>query len=109
LFLPLTTRQFSLIIELDKLVCVRYRYDEQRKKRCKTVELIIEEVDWEPKPKRPSGETIVDIKVDWGEVELGRQVRGAGGKWNPGKKVWELRYDQVLALGLEDRIVEGSI
>lgn len=26
----------------DRLVCVRYRYDEQRKKRFKTVELIVE-------------------------------------------------------------------
>jgi hypothetical protein len=27
----------------NRLVCVRYRYDEQRQKRFKTVELIIEE------------------------------------------------------------------
>ena len=27
----------------DRLVCVRYRYDEQRQKRLKTVELIVEE------------------------------------------------------------------
>jgi hypothetical protein len=32
----------------DRLVCVRYRYDEQQKKRCKTVELIVEEDGWEP-------------------------------------------------------------
>jgi hypothetical protein len=29
----------------DKLVCVRYRYDPQNKKRYKTVELIEEELD----------------------------------------------------------------
>jgi hypothetical protein len=33
----------------DRLVCVRYRYDGERRKRYKTVELIIEESDWEPK------------------------------------------------------------
>jgi hypothetical protein len=27
----------------DRLVCVRYRYDESRKKRFKTVEVIVEE------------------------------------------------------------------
>ena len=30
----------------DRLVCVRYRYDTQRKKWCKTVELIIVEREW---------------------------------------------------------------
>ena len=32
----------------DRLVCVRYRYDERRQKRFKTVELIVEESDWAP-------------------------------------------------------------
>ena len=36
----------------DRLVCVRYRYDAQRKKRFKTVELIVAERDWEPPPPR---------------------------------------------------------
>lgn len=32
----------------EQLVCVRYRYDAERKKRFKTVELIVDEIDWEP-------------------------------------------------------------
>ena len=32
----------------DRLICVRYRYDAQRKKRFKTVELVVAERDWEP-------------------------------------------------------------
>ena len=32
----------------DQLVCVRYRCDAQRKKRFKTVELVIDEGDWQP-------------------------------------------------------------
>jgi len=32
----------------DRLICVRYRYDAQRKKRFKTVELLVAERDWEP-------------------------------------------------------------
>ena len=39
----------------DSLICVRYRYDEKRKKHLKTAELIIEESDWEPEEK-PAGE-----------------------------------------------------
>ena len=30
----------------EQLVCVRYRYDDQRQKRLKTVELIVEEEEW---------------------------------------------------------------
>jgi len=32
----------------NRLVCVRYRYEEQQKNRFKTVEVIVEESDWKP-------------------------------------------------------------
>jgi hypothetical protein len=35
----------------DRLLCVRYRYDKQRNKRLKTVEIIIEETEWYPEKK----------------------------------------------------------
>jgi hypothetical protein len=89
----------------DRLVCVRYRYDAQKKKRYKTIELIVEQIDWRPTPKRPRGDAIAEIKVNWGEAEIGKRVKQAGGKWNPQNKVWELRYDQVVKLGMEKRIV----
>ncbi len=41
----------------DQLVCVRYRYDETCMRRYKTVELIIDESDWEPR-KRKTKEVI---------------------------------------------------
>lgn len=89
----------------ERLIYVRYRYDEQKMKRYKTVELIVEEADWIPPSKRPAGDTIVDIKVEWGEADVARQVKNAGGIWNAQKKVWELRYDQVVKCGLANRIV----
>ncbi len=89
----------------DALLCVRYRYDAHKKKRYKTVELIVEAIDWRPQPKRPRGDALAAIKVNWGEAEIGRRVKQAGGKWNAQKKVWELRYDQVVKLKLEQRIV----
>jgi hypothetical protein len=85
----------------DKLLCVRYRYDRRTKKRYKTVELIVEEVDWEPRPKR---DEIVGVKVAFSEIDLRHQVKNAGGQWNPGRKMWELRYDRVVELGLEGRM-----
>jgi hypothetical protein len=32
----------------------------------------------------------------------------AGGTWNPKRKVWPLRYDRVVALGLNSRIATTS-
>ncbi len=90
----------------DRLVCVRYRYDTQRKKRFKTVELIIAERDWEPPASRFTADTMVGVRIGFAEVDMRERVKKAGGKWNRSHKVWELRYDQVVALKLEARIVE---
>ena len=58
----------------DRLVCVRYRQDEQRKKRFKTVELIVEEWSWTPPPPRRRKESRVFVKVAFPERELRRQM-----------------------------------
>ncbi len=87
----------------DRLVCVHYRYDAARRKRYKTVELIVEEVDWQPPPALTERDRMVYVQVKWGEAA--RRVKEAGGIWNRQKKVWELRYDRVVDLGLEGRIV----
>ena len=49
----------------ERLVCVRYRYDEKRRKRLETVELVVDEVDWEPREPELRGETIVGLRVAW--------------------------------------------
>ena len=36
----------------DRLVCVRYCYDAQQKRRFKTVELIVAEREWDPPRQR---------------------------------------------------------
>jgi hypothetical protein len=88
------------------LLCVRYRYDEARRKRLKTIELVVEESDWSP----PIASTaIVGVQVAFREAELQQQVRQAGGKWNPTRRVWELRYDRAVALGLKDRIASDDV
>jgi hypothetical protein len=90
----------------ERLVCVRYRYDEQTKKRYKTVELIVEEIEWEPQLEP---DDIVQVKVGYTEIELWQQVRRAGGKWNLEKEMWELPYQRVKLLRLEERIVRDEI
>ena len=92
----------------DRLVCVRHRYDTEQKKQWKTVELIIEERGWEPRVTPPTADQIMQVRVAGGEMDLRRQVKAAGGKWRPQPQVWELRYDQIVALGLTGRIVENQ-
>ena len=93
----------------DRLICVRYRYDEEKKKRFKTIELIVEEIDWEPRPRLIRKDTIVGILVGFEEMESQSKAKSTGGRWNRKRRVWEMRYDRMQELGLEERIVGGSI
>jgi len=90
----------------DRLICVRYRYDAQRKKRFKTVELLVAERDWQPPRPRFAHDQIVGLRVAFADVALRDRVKQAGGIWNPERRVWQLRYDRAVALGLKNRIVD---
>jgi len=92
----------------EDLVCVRYRYDPEQSITIKIIELIIERSPWRRNPDRIPGNKIMRIRIEYGEVELGRSVKAAGGKWNRKDKVWELPYKEVLALGLRERIISGE-
>jgi len=95
----------------DRLVCVRYRYDPAAARRYTTVELIEDDV---PTPEAPivdapgtvSRDTqLLGVRVEYWENELRERVKAAGGIWRPRQKLWELRYADVVALGLESRLV----
>jgi hypothetical protein len=90
----------------DRLICVRYRYDAQRKKRFKTVELLVAERDWDPPRPRFADGQIVGLRVAFADAAVRERVKQAGGTWNPERRVWQLRYDRVVALGLRSRIVD---
>jgi hypothetical protein len=89
----------------DRLICVRYRYDAQRRRRYKTVEIIVEERPWSP-PLRP--DTLVGVRLDYTEATLRRAIQAAGAVWRPKLKVWALTYAEAMRLGLRDHIV-GAI
>ncbi len=91
----------------DRLLCVRYRYDRVRRKRYKTAKVITDEAPWEPPP--PAPETIVYVRVTWGEAGLSRQIKLAGGQWQRGVKLWALQYSEVERLGLQDRLSEPPV
>jgi hypothetical protein len=50
----------------------------------------------------------VMVKVGYSEGELREAVKKAGGFWNPEKKAWVLPFSDVLALGLEHRVIDES-
>ena len=70
----------------------------------KTVELLVAERDWEPSTPPVAPDQIVGLRVAFAEVDVRERVKQAGGTWNPERRVWQLRYDSVVALGLNRRI-----
>ena len=84
----------------DRLVCVRYRYDPERRKRLKTVELIEEEHPWEP-----PAPALYLVQIGYEESELRARIKAAGARWNPEKKTWLMTAPTLRRLGLESRVV----
>ena len=87
----------------DRLLCVRCRYDEERRMRVKTVEIIVEERPWQP-PFRFRDEDLVPVTVAFEELGLREKLRKARGKWDPQGKVWLVEYGKVRGTELETRI-----
>ncbi len=93
----------------NKLVNVRYRYDDKNRKRYTTIEIIVNESTWAPRLEtthRPSD--LLGIQVAAHELEIREKVKHAGGIWRPRQKLWELSYREITVLGLENRIVETA-
>ena len=84
----------------EQRVCVRYRVDPLRQRRLNTMEMVVDEA--------PTLNSVcVGARVAWGEKELGRTVRTAGGTWDPAAKIWMMTLGQAKSMGLADRIVLG--
>ena len=92
----------------DDLLCIRYKYDAENREKIKTVELLAEKQEWRIEKRKIPHNKTVRLKVAYGEKNIGRLVRAAGGTWNREERVWELPYGEVLALDLVDRIVESK-
>ena len=91
-----------------QLLYVRYRYDEDRGIRFKTVELVVEEKPWQPSLRICDNE-IVPVTVNFPEMDLRDQLKIAGGKWDPEAKLWFVPYSQIRDTELENRILVDFI
>ncbi len=95
----------------DQLVCIRYRYNSELKKRFKTVELIIEEAPWLPEngngvvKKSSKYNRPVFLRVGIREIELRERIKSAGARWDNIEKLWVLSYRKAVEFGLESRII----
>ncbi len=102
----------------ERLVCIRYRYDMAKRKRYKTIELILAEEDWHPpKPhpdddgsRRPAPKRYVTrrlgIRIGYDEAELRQRIKTAGGLWDPSQRLWFVPEQEVRRLGLVQRVAK---
>lgn len=89
-------------------MAVRYRYDPQRRRRTKTVELVEEEVEWiQTPPLTRNASDLVLVKADFLDLELRGLLKQAGGRWDPRRKAWLVRYSVVVDLGIHSSRVES--
>lgn len=85
----------------DTLVCVRYRYDAEKRKQYKTIEIIVSESDWTPPPSRFSDSMLVSLKIGIKETAAQEQVKAVGGRWDREKKFWYVPYGCIAGTKLE--------
>lgn len=91
----------------ERLVCIRYRYDTARRKRYKTIALILAEDDWRPPephpeddgsrtpaPKRYAARRL-GIRIGFNEAELRQRIKPAGGFWDPSQRLWFVPEQEV--------------
>ena len=88
----------------SRIVCVRYRYDEKTSKRYTTVEVIEDEAS----AVVTSQSLRLGVRIDYWESELREKAKAKGAIWRPRQKLWEMRYDDVIELGLESRVVKSD-
>ena len=90
----------------ERLICVRYRYDEATKRRFKTVELVVDEIPWE-RSRRPDPSVRIRVGID--EVSVRDAVKNAGGRWLPAERLWVLKLSEVRRLRLQRRVVAEDV
>ena len=89
----------------DALICVRYRYDAAKRKRFKTIELVIEETDWLPPVPKFRDDDSVFVQIGFTEKDLRDAAKIAKGRWDPQARLWAIRYGNIKGTELEKHII----
>jgi len=89
----------------DALLCVRYRYDEIRDVRLKTVEIIVEERPGKAAPRLRDSDQVL-VEVPFTMKALRERLKSVGARWDADERVWRMRYGLIRGdKELEERIV----
>jgi hypothetical protein len=75
-------------------------------RRYKTVEIIVDEVEWLSRYEKGVADRVVKLRISYEERELREAIKCNGGFWDREMRVWRLRYSEVLRLGLGERVTE---
>ena len=89
----------------DTMVCVWFRYDAELRQRLKTVELIVEKADWIPPAPKYAADSLVPLRIEGYEKDLQAKAKAAGGRWNPEKQLWFVKYGMIVGTPLEKHIL----
>ena len=94
----------------ERLLRVRYVYDEKTARRLKTVELIVESVPWHPAKRRARrrDEDVVVVRIAYREIELRERAKRLGAIWRPTQKLWEISWLDAKRLGIADRVASDT-
>lgn len=84
----------------ERLVCVRYRYDGDRHKRFKTVELIVDRPVKATAALRPDAEPVA-VRLPYDDGATRELMKRHGGRWDPQTRLWWLGALTVRMLGFE--------
>mgnify|MGYP001616965773 FL=1 len=88
----------------DALLYVRFRYDAESRQRLKTVELVVDRAPWTPPQPRYALDELVPLRIEVSDMQARVQAKAAGGRWNPEKRLWFVRYGNVAGTPLEKHI-----
>jgi hypothetical protein len=72
------------------------------------VELIEEKKELPPVKNTRQGmtdETVVPLRIEYGEKQLGRMARAAGGRWDAAVKLWFVPFGKVKGTELEKHML----
>lgn len=82
-----------------------FRYDREKRKQFKTIEIIVSESDWSPPPPKYADGDLVALRIGYEEKLLQEQAKTLGGKWDRYQKVWLIRYGCIARTPLEKLII----
>jgi hypothetical protein len=69
-----------------------------------TYQLIVERTEWIPPAPRYSADMLVPLRIEAADMPLRLQAKAAGGRWNPEKKLWFVKYGKIAGTLLEKHI-----